>query len=122
MAKKMRSFGGKSLRPSSTSGKPSMQDLMTKINQAGETMQEIEESFAQKSFEITAGGGAIKITMKGDFHISAIELEDGLLEEKEELTDLLSAAFNQAIETVSKEKDAELEQLKTQLGIGGLGI
>lgn len=121
MAKKMRSFGGKSLRTPSA-GKPSMEELLKKVNRASDSMQEIEEAFAQKTFEITAGGGAIKITMMGDFHIQAIELEDELLTEKEDLIDLLSAAFNQAIETVSKGKDTQMDQLKNDLGIGELGF
>jgi DNA-binding YbaB/EbfC family protein len=121
MAKKLRSFGGKSLR-SPSSGKPSMNELLKKVNQASDSMQEIEDEFAQKDFQISAGGGVIRLTMKGDFHVKEIAFDDDLLKDKEDLIDLLSAAFNEAIETVTKEKDTQMEQIKEELGINQLGF
>lgn len=121
MAKKLRSFGGKSLRPSS-SGKPSMDELLKKVTKASGSMQEIEDQFAEKEFPITAGGGAITLLMTGNYKVKSIGFEDDLLKDKEELVDLLTAAFNQAIDTISKEKDAQMEQLKDSLGINQFGF
>ncbi|HPE69580.1 MAG TPA: YbaB/EbfC family nucleoid-associated protein [Thermotogota bacterium] len=121
MAKKMRSFGGKSFRNPATK-KPGMDQLLRQAELAQQKMDAFEEEFATRQFEASAGGGAIKIQIQGDFRILDLEYDNDLLEEPDDFKDLLTAALNQAIETVKTTKDQEMEQITGGMGLPDLGI
>ncbi len=121
MAKKLRSLGGKSYRQASGK-KPDMNEIMKQATKAQEEMKKIEEEFALKKFEATSGGGAVKIIMTGDHRIETLDFDDDLLEEKEDLKDMITAALNQVIETIEKEKEESMNSITGGLGLPDLGF
>lgn len=122
MAKKMRSFGGKSFRKPSASGQPKMNQLIQKAQQAQEELEKKEEVFNQQEFEFSVGGGVLTVKMKGDNTVTAIDFDDDLLEEPDDFKDLIIAAFNQGIEEVAKKKEAHIGDVGDNLGLGNLGF
>jgi len=121
MAKKLRSLGGKSYRQSGNK-KPDMSQIMKQASKAQEEMKKIEEEFETKTFEATSGGGAVKIVMTGGHRIESLEFDDDLLEEKEDLKDMITAALNQVIETIEKEKEESMNSITGGLGLPDLGF
>ena len=122
MAKKMRSFGGKSFRKPTGSGQPKMNQLVQKAKEAQEELQKKEEEFMKLEFEFSVGGGALTIKMKGDNTLSAIDFDDELLEEPDDFKDLIIAAFNQGVDEVVKKREEYMGDLGGNLGLGDLGF
>ncbi|MFW6263007.1 MAG: YbaB/EbfC family nucleoid-associated protein [Thermotogota bacterium] len=122
MAKKMRSFGGKSFRKPSSSGQPKMNQLIQKAQEAQEELQKKEEEFNQQEFDFSVGGGALTIKMKGDQKLLAIDFDDELLEEPDDFKDLIIAAFNQGVEEVAKKREEFMGEMGGDLGLGNLGF
>ena len=116
MAKKMRSFGGKSYRNPSSKGQ-NMHDLLKQANEAQSQMQALEEEFDQRVFEFSSGGGAVKIVMKGNLRVEDLTMEPELAEDAEMLKDLLMAAFNQGVEEIQRARNEAMEQIT-----GGLNM
>ena len=92
--------------------KMNIQGLMQQAQKMQKRMAALEAEFKNETFNTEAGGGAVKVTMTGDMKITNIEFSKDLLsDDPEMLTDLFTAAVNQSIETVRKEKENRLSKL-----------
>jgi len=110
--KKIKGFGGRSY------GKPDKPEGIEKIQQQmREQLEKIEEGFENIEVVGTAGGGAIKVTAKCSYEISAIEYDKSLLEDQEMFNDLLIAAINEAMREVTKKRNEEFSKV---VGLEGL--
>jgi len=102
--------------------------MMKQMQALQEKMAKSQEEFNNKEFEITAGGGAIKITILGSFEIKNIEIDPDAItpDDKEGLEDLMVSAFNQAIQKVKEELNNETSKIMGSMGlptgIPGLGL
>ena len=79
----------------------------------------MQEELKQKTVDVTAGGGAVKITMNGEKEVKGIIIDPAAVdpEDVEMLQDLLAAAFNEASKKVDEMMDSEMGKLT-----GGLGL
>ena len=98
----MKDFGGGSL-----------QQIMKKMNQVQNQMKKVQESFSQKTYEGTAGGGAVKATVQGRDKIVSFKINPELLssEEKEMLEDMLIVATNDALSQAQDAYNTEIEKI-----------
>jgi hypothetical protein len=80
-------------------------------------MAEAEEKLAVETVSITAGGGAIKITMTGDQKCQAVEIDPEFLKDAdaEMLNDMVLSAVNLALD-----KSRELQEKMMGPLAGGL--
>ncbi len=113
--KKLKSIGGKSLKKGG-----SLKDLAKLQEEFKKKMEELESSYSEETVTASAGGGAIKVIMTCDYKVSDIEYDEDVLEDKEMFKDLLIAAFNEAIELVEKRRKEMMENLMSEMGLGGL--
>lgn len=93
---------------------------MMKQAQAMQTkMQEMQEKLANVTMSGQSGGGVVNVTMNGKGEMTAITLDDSLMnaEEKDVLEDLIVAAVNDARTKVEEHVSNE-----TQSIMGGLGL
>lgn len=115
-----RSFRGK---PQKAKGpKASGGDMMAQLQKMQAEMGRTQESLAQETFTVTAGGGAITVVITGHQRIQAIAIAPELLnpEDAEMLQDMLVAGINNAIETSQAKAAERLEGLTGGLDLGGL--
>ena len=93
--------------------------MMEQAAQLKTDLETQQNDLKNKSFEGSAGGDLVKITLKGTGKVEKIELNPNLLKEEDIslVSDLLIAAFNNAIE----HKDSEQKDLMSNLS-GGLNI
>lgn len=75
-----------------------------------------------KEHEITAGGGAVKVKIKGNREIVSLELSEEIVdpEDIETLQDLVIAAVNEALKTVEKYNSEAMNKVTAGLNVPGL--
>lgn len=85
-------------------------------------MLEAQESLGEKTVEVTAGGGAIKVVMTGHQKLLSITIDPEVVnpEDVEMLQDLIVAAVNEAVEASQNLAADELGSITGGLNIPGL--
>jgi len=84
--------------------------MMGQLQKLQEQLQETQAKLAEETVTVTAGGGAIKVTVTGDQRIKAVEIDPELLKDVdvEMLQDLILTAFNSGLD---KSRDLASERL-----------
>ena len=82
-------------------------------------MDKLQEEAGNKTLEITAGGGMVKVTAKCNGEILSIHIEDEIISsgDKEMLQDLIQVAINEALAKGKEEVNSEMSRAATSLGI-----
>lgn len=86
-------------------------DIMGMMGKLKETQQKIEETKKRLDsvlIDEQSNDGLLKVTLTANRTIKSIEVDDSLLEDKEQLEDYLVLVMNKAIEKATKVNDAEL--------------
>jgi hypothetical protein len=85
-------------------------------------MLEAQEALGEKTVEVTAGGGAIKVVMTGHQKLQSITIDPEVVnpEDVEMLQDLIMAAVNEAVETSQNLAADEMGTITGGLNIPGL--
>ncbi|RMG96891.1 MAG: YbaB/EbfC family nucleoid-associated protein [Chloroflexi bacterium] len=115
---------GKAKKP-----KANPRNMLAQFQQMQQQMAEAQEALAHETVTVTAGGGAISITITGHQRVQAIEIDPELLDgdDVEMLQDMLVAAVNAAIEQSQTMAAERMESITGGLGggltdlLGGLG-
>jgi len=81
-------------------------------------LTEAQDEIARAEVTGTAGGGVVKITLRGDQTCTGVEIDPEMLQDAdaEMLQDLILAAFNQAQEALTKLSADKLGPLQNMLG------
>ena len=88
-------------------GKNGIAGLMKQAQQMQENMKKAQEELAQIEVEGQSGAGMVKITMSCNHDVKRVTIDDGVMDDKEMLEDLIAAAINDAnrrIETTTQDK------------------
>jgi DNA-binding YbaB/EbfC family protein len=89
---------------------PGGMGMMGQLQKLQEQLAEAQAKLAEETVTATAGGGAIKVTVTGDQHFTAVEIDPGILADAdvEMLQDLVLAAVNSALD---KSRDLQADRL-----------
>ena len=103
-------------------GPGNMNQMIKQAQKMQDDMATMQAELDEKEYNISAGGGMVKIAIKGTKEIKAIEIAPALLDpdEVEDLQDILVAAVNEAIKTVETTNQAELSKLTGNISMPGL--
>ena len=87
-----------------------MQALMRQANQMQTRMKKAQEELAQREFEATSGGGAVKLIMLGDYKVKSVEIQSDVIGsgDKDMLQDLIATAMNEAVRLVKTTTEQDL--------------
>jgi len=96
-----------------------MAGMMKKVQKMQNEMKKMQDELKKKTVDVTAGGGAVKITMNGEKQVQALTIDPAAVdpEDVEMLQDLLAAAFNEATKKVDDMMAAEMGKLTSGLGL-----
>ena len=96
-------------------------DLMRQLQEFQANSAKMEEELNAREYDVSAGGGAVQVKIKGTKELLEVKIDPALIEdakdEPEMLEDLIITAVNQAIETVEKTNADEMGKLTAGLNL-----
>ena len=99
-----------------------IQKMMKQAQQMQAKMAQVQEDLKDEVVDVSAGGGAIKVSITGDLQVRSITVEPSLLdpEEVEMVQDILTAAVNEAIRAAQERAAAKMGEVTGGMNIPGL--
>lgn len=98
---------------------PNITDMMKNAKAMQEKIQAMQLEFAGREFCGQAGAGLVRVTIKGQAHVSKVEIDAALLREQDKqiLEDLLCAAFNEASRKAAEAMNIKMAEMTGNLGL-----
>ncbi len=102
---------------------PSRNDMMQKIQQMQEEMNNVQEEVENSEFSASSGGGAVEVTVSGKHEILSIKIKPEVVdpEDVEMLEDLLIASLNEAVRKANDAMESRMQGVTGGLNIPGMG-
>ena len=96
-----------------------MNNLMKQAQKMQKKMEETTKALEEKTYEATAGGGVVSVTVSGKKELTAVKLAEEVVDpdDIEMLEDLIIAAANEALRAM--EEDSQQTMAKITGGLGG---
>ena len=104
-------------------GKQKINQLMQQAQKMQETMKEKQAELEATNYDVTSGGGMVKLTMNGKHEVVSIKIDPDVVQpdDIEMLEDLVAAAVNEAVRVVDEASESEMNAITGGLNIPGLG-
>ena len=83
-------------------------DLLKNAHKIQEQMGAFQEKLGELKVTGSAGGGMAEIDMNGRMEVLAVRIEQEIMDDREMLQDLITAAFNNAMEKVRETISREM--------------
>lgn len=108
--------------PRGMGGGANMNQMIKQAQKMQEQMLKAQEEIEQKTYEATAGGGAVKVVANGKREICEVTISPEVVDpdDVEMLQDLIIAAVNESMRKVEAESTAQLGSITGGLNIPGL--
>jgi len=99
-----------------------MQNLMKQANQMQNKMKKVQEEFVTKEFTGSAGGGAVEVTVNGDYFIQTMTVKPEVMEsgDAEMATEMIQIATNDAIKNAKDEYKKAMESVTGGASLPGM--
>jgi len=103
-------------------GMGNMQKMMKQVQKMQADMAKLQEELGERTVEVSAGGGAVKIVMSGKQEVKEIVIDPEVLnpEDTEMVQDLLMAAFNEAVRKSQDMVSQEMNKITGGMKLPGL--
>ena len=103
-------------------GPTNMQGMLKQAQKMQEDMAALQEDLDNREYDIKAGGGVVTVKINGKLEIKNIELEPDIVDpdDIETLQDILVAAVNEAIKTVTSTNNEEMGKITGSLNMPGI--
>lgn len=103
-------------------GPQNMNAMLKQAQKMQEDMNAMQQELETKEYDISAGGGMVKLTITGKKEVKKITVSPDIVDpdDIETLEDILIAAINEAIKTVEENAAQEMSKITGSLNIPGL--
>lgn len=103
-------------------GAANLQQLAKQAQKMQAQMDEATSELEEKEYTAAAGGGAVSVTVTGKMEVKALEIKPEVVdpEDVEMLSDLVTAAVNEALRAAAADKEQTMEKLSGGINIPGL--
>ena len=104
-------------------GQQNLQHLARQAQKMQADMETATEELNAKEYTATAGGGMVSVTVTGALEIKKLDINPEVVdpEDIEMLSDLITAAVNEAIRTANTDKEETMSKISGGMNLGGLG-
>ena len=109
--------------PNGRGGGPSnMQGMLKQAQKMQEDMATLQEDLDAREYEVSAGGGAVKLKINGKLEVQSIEIAPEIVDpdDIETMSDILVAAMNEAIKKVNDTNSEEMSKVTGTLNVPGM--
>ncbi len=103
-------------------GPQNMQSMIRQAQKMQEDMEKAQAELDEKEYETQAGGGAVKVKINGKKEILSIEISPDIVDpdDIETLSDVITAAVNEAIKTVETANAETMNKITGSLSVPGM--
>ena len=103
-------------------GPTNMQGMLRQAQKLQEQMTQLQEQLDAREYEVTAGGGMVKVKINGQKEILCIDINPEIVDpdDIESLSDIIVAGVNEAIRKVEETNANEIKKITGDLNIPGL--
>ena len=100
-------------------GPQNMNAMMRQVQQFQEEREALAAELEEREYEVSAGGGAVKLKMKGSRRVEEIVISPDVIDpdDPETLADIIAAAVNEGISRAEADAAAEMSALAQKFGI-----
>lgn len=108
--------------PRGMGGGPNMNQMLKQAQKMQEQMVKMQEEMEEKTFEASAGGGAVKAVVNGKKELVELVIDPDAVdpEDVEMLQDTIIAAVNECMRNADEASASEVSKLTGGLNIPGL--
>lgn len=105
-----------------SSGPSNMVGMLKQAQKMQEDMETLKADLDEREYDISAGGGAVKIKINGKLEVKNIDISPEIVDpdDIETLSDIIIAAVNEAIKTVNTANETEMGKITGSLNIPGM--
>lgn len=98
-----------------------MNNLMKQAQKMQKQMEEATKALEEKTYEATAGGGAVRVVVNGKKEVETLELDEDIVDKDdiETLQDAIIVAVNEAFRAQEEESSKEMSKITGNMG--GMG-
>lgn len=99
-----------------------MNHMLRQAQKMQEDMQALQADLDERVYDISAGGGMVKLSINGKKEVLSLEISPEIVDpdDTETLADIITAAVNQAIKQVDDTNASEMQKITGSMGIPGL--
>ena len=103
-------------------GANNMSGMIKQAQKMQDEMAKVQEELDVQVYDVTSGGGAVKVTITGKREVKAIELKPEVVDadDIDMLQDLLVAAVNEAIRKVEEVSEKEMSKITSGINMPGI--
>ena len=109
--------------PKGVGGGPgNMQSMIKQAQKMQEQMTQLQTELEEREYTAAAGGGAVSCTVSGKREVRRLDIKPEVVdpEDVEMLSDLITAAVNEALRKAVETSEAEMNKITGGLNIPGL--
>ena len=98
--------------------KGALGDMMKKAQEMQENLQKAQAEIARREVTGEAGGGMVRVVMRGTHEVGRVTIDPSLVgEDLEMLEDLVAAAINDAVHKIEKANQAAMQEMTAGLNL-----
>ena len=103
-------------------GPQNMNAMIRQAQKMQEDMATLQEELDNREYDVSAGGGVVRVKITGKLEIKSIDIEPEIVDpdDIETLSDILVAAVNEAIKKVNETNSEEMSKVTGALNLPGL--
>ena len=108
--------------PKGMGGGGNMNAMLRQAQKMQEDMAVLQEELDAREYEVSAGGGMVKLKINGKKEVLSIDISPDIVDpdDVETLADINTAAVNEGIKRVDDTNSAEMAKITGGLGMPGL--
>lgn len=105
-----------------TAAPTNLQQLAKQAQKMQEEMDSASTELEAKEYSATSGGGAVTVTVTGKMEVKNIDIKPEIVdpEDVEMLSDVITAAVNEALRAAADEKEEVMTKISGGLNMPGL--